>query len=84
MVVLYLKLVLTYNIPNNFFSSGFVSATEYTGHTGYVTSICAVFPDNNWPNGLIITGSRDSTILVYLPNQPTAIKQLTGHTDTGV
>jgi WD40 repeat protein len=62
---------------------GFVSETEYTGHTGYVTSICSLHPSDQWPDGLTFTGSRDSTILVYNPSCASALQQLKGHTDTG-
>ncbi|KAA0193274.1 hypothetical protein HAZT_HAZT008381 [Hyalella azteca] len=63
-------------------SGGYVSETEYTGHTGYVTSICSLHPSDQWPDGLTFTGSRDSTILVYNPSCVSALQQLKGHTDT--
>lgn len=63
-------------------TGGYTCATEYLGHTGYVTSVCSLPPNTNWSDGLTITGSRDSTILVFLPSHATACKQLSGHTDT--
>lgn len=54
----------------------------YTGHSGYVTSVCVVPGNANHPEGLVVTGSRDSTILAYSVSGGQPVYTLAGHSDT--
>ncbi|KAH9488092.1 hypothetical protein Btru_065405 [Bulinus truncatus] len=49
------------------------------GHTNFVSSICVMPPDDTYPEGLIVTGSNDKTILAYKPDNPDPVFKLTGH-----
>jgi phospholipase A-2-activating protein len=40
-------------------------------------------PDETYPQGLILTGSNDSTILAFTLNSPAPIYKLEGHTENG-
>lgn len=55
----------------------------YTGHSGYVTSVCVVPGNATHPEGLVVTGSRDSTILAYSVSGGQPLYTLAGHSDTG-
>ena len=66
-----------------FYSITYNEQIIYIGHTGFVTSICSVPKSSNHPNGLTITGSRDTTILVFPRNNGDASHTLTGHSDCG-
>lgn len=55
----------------------------FLGHTKFVSCVAAIYPVNeNYPNGLIVTGSNDRIINVYAPGSSKAIMMLAGHTDT--
>ncbi|KAK7082303.1 hypothetical protein SK128_004896 [Halocaridina rubra] len=54
----------------------------YTGHSGYVTSICAIPGNSENPDGFVVTGSRDTTILVFPLGGGSPVHTLTGHSDT--
>lgn len=54
----------------------------YSGHSSYVTSVCAILNDSSHPEGLVATGSRDTTILVFSLNGGQPVHTLTGHADT--
>ena len=43
------------------------------GHANFVISVCVTRPDDNYPEGLIYTGSNDRTILAYIPDVPDPI-----------
>ncbi|KAK0062786.1 phospholipase A-2-activating protein [Biomphalaria pfeifferi] len=49
------------------------------GHSNFVSSICVTPPDDNYPQGLIVTGSNDKTILAYIPGSPEPVFKLIGH-----
>ncbi|XP_059168417.1 phospholipase A-2-activating protein-like [Physella acuta] len=49
------------------------------GHTNFVSSICVMPPDDNYPQGLIVTGSIDKSILAYRPGEAEPVFKLTGH-----
>uniref|UniRef100_A0A2C9JHZ5 Phospholipase A-2-activating protein n=1 Tax=Biomphalaria glabrata TaxID=6526 RepID=A0A2C9JHZ5_BIOGL len=49
------------------------------GHSNFVSSICVTPPDDNYPKGLIVTGSNDKTILAYIPGNPEPVFKLIGH-----
>ena len=53
------------------------------GHSNYVSSVCCMPPDTNYPHGLIFTGSNDSTILAFTLESATPVFKLEGHTGTG-
>lgn len=57
----------------------FVSAVPLEGHANFVISVCVTRPDDNYPEGLIYTGSNDRTILAYIPDVPDPIFKLEGH-----
>ena len=40
-------------------------------------------PDDKYPQGLIVTGSNDKTILAFTLDSPKPIFKLEGHSDTG-
>ena len=61
----------------------YVESFMYIGHTGYVTSLCVASKGSGHPEGLVITGSRDTSILVYPRSSGEPIHTLTGHTDSG-
>lgn len=49
-----------------------------------MAAVCVLPPDESHPSGLIVTGSNDNTILMFVPGQLEAVCKLTGHTDTGL
>ena len=51
----------------------FVSADPLEGHANFVIAVCVTRPDDNYPDGLIYTGSNDRTILAYIPGVPDPI-----------
>ena len=53
------------------------------GHSNFVAAVCVLPPDDNYPQGLVATGSNDSTILLFAPGQLQHVAKLTGHTNTG-
>ena len=54
-----------------------------SGHSNFVSSVCCMPPDDKYPQGLIYTGSNDSTILAYTLESPQPVFKLTGHSSTG-
>lgn len=63
-------------------SVGYEEKQVYSGHSGYVTSICAIPGDSANPGGLVVTGSRDTTILVFPISGGKPLHTLTGHSDS--
>ncbi|XP_005104581.1 phospholipase A-2-activating protein [Aplysia californica] len=61
-------------------SNSFVKELTMRGHSNFVSSLCVMPPDDSYPQGLIITGSNDKTILAYSPGVPEPVFKLTGHT----
>lgn len=55
-----------------------------SGHNGFVACVCAIPPNEEHPQGLIATGSNDSTINIYSIDSPSPIHKLEGHTNTGI
>lgn len=55
----------------------------YAGHSSYVSSVCVIPADGTHSEGLVATGSRDTTILVYPSRSAEPVYTLTGHSDTG-
>jgi phospholipase A-2-activating protein len=54
-----------------------------SGHSNFISSVCYMPPDETYPQGLILTGSNDSTILAFTLNSPAPIYKLEGHTENG-
>ena len=54
-----------------------------SGHSNFVSCVCIMPPDDKYPQGLIMTGSHDNTILAFTLESPQPQFKLTGHTDTG-
>jgi len=48
-----------------------------------VSAVCVLPPDEEFPNGLIVTGSNDHVIHAYTLDSPEPKFKLTGHTDNG-
>lgn len=57
----------------------FLSADPLEGHANFVISVCVTLPDENYPEGLIYTGSNDRSILAFVPNVPDPLFKLEGH-----
>ncbi|XP_017880052.1 phospholipase A-2-activating protein [Ceratina calcarata] len=52
------------------------------GHSNFVTSVCIINPSEQNPSGLIITGSHDKTICVYILDQTEPVNVIKSHQDT--
>ncbi|XP_050401900.1 phospholipase A-2-activating protein [Patella vulgata] len=62
--------------------NGFQEGHVMRGHSNFVSSVCVMPPDEKYPQGLVFTGSNDSTILAFTLDSPQPIFKLTGHTNT--
>ena len=56
----------------------------FGGHSSFVSAVCILPPDEEHPNGLIVTGSNDHLIHVYTLESPEPVYRLTGHSDNGM
>lgn len=56
----------------------------FSGHSGYISSVCVLPATEEYPHGLIATGSKDNNINVYNLNSPFPLYKLQGHTDNGM
>lgn len=63
-------------------NNGYVNSVTYTGHSSYVSSVCWLPPCEEFPDGLVVTGSNDKTIKCYNIEDPFPVKTLIGHEDT--
>ena len=54
-----------------------------SGHTNFVVAVCMMPPSDTYPQGLIVTGSNDKTILAYTLDSPQPVYKLEGHVGTG-
>jgi len=63
---------------------GFREGLVLGGHSGFVSAVCVLPPDDEFPNGLIVTGSNDHSINGYTLDSPEPVYRLTGHTDNGL
>lgn len=68
-------------LPNDH-DRGFTQGQTLTGHSNFVASVCILPPDDNHPQGLICTGSNDSTILLFEPGKLEPVAKLIGHSST--
>lgn len=48
-----------------------------------MASVLYLAPTKNFPDGLIVTGGNDNTILIYKPSEPFATYTAKEHTNTG-
>ncbi|XP_037071040.1 phospholipase A-2-activating protein-like [Pollicipes pollicipes] len=61
---------------------GFATAQTLRGHSRYVVAACVMPPCDEYPDGLILTGSNDANIHVYSHKSSEPLYRLTGHTAT--
>ncbi|ESN99243.1 hypothetical protein HELRODRAFT_67216 [Helobdella robusta] len=52
------------------------------GHENFISCVCTLPPDDEYPHGVILTGSNDHTINGYTIDSPAPVFKLTGHTNT--
>ena len=64
-------------------ANSYVKDSTLRGHTNFVSSVCVMPPDDTHPQGLIVTGSNDKSILAYMPGVPDPVFKLEGHTGNG-
>lgn len=55
----------------------------YRDQKNFVISVLYLEPTNEYPEGLVITGGNDNTILVYKPGEPFASISIKEHTNAG-
>lgn len=55
----------------------------FSGHSGFVASVCVLPGTDEHPEGLVATGSNDQCIHVYSLQSPAPLYKLEGHKDTG-
>lgn len=60
----------------------FVNVVTYQGHSNFVSCVCWLPPCEAFPDGLVITGSNDSTILGYNLQDGALQINLKGHDNT--
>lgn len=65
----------------NVYGPGYTAAITLRGHTSFVSSVCALHPFQNYPDGLIITGGCDNIICAFYPDVEDPIFILQGHKD---
>ncbi|KPJ20538.1 Phospholipase A-2-activating protein [Papilio machaon] len=57
----------------------FVNVVTYKGHNNFVSCVCWFSPCEAFPDGLVITGSNDNTIIGYNLQDGTILITLKGH-----
>ncbi|XP_076684059.1 phospholipase A2 activator protein [Andrena cerasifolii] len=60
----------------------YVHAGTLKGHSNFVSSVCVIPPSKQHPLGLIVTGSNDKTICVYVADQLEPSNVIQAHRDT--
>jgi phospholipase A-2-activating protein len=55
----------------------------FKGHTNYVSCVCAMPPDEFYPDGLVFSGSNDHNICAFNPVTAELVFQLEGHSNVG-
>jgi len=63
--------------------TGFSERLITSGHSNFISAVCVLPPDDKYPDGIIVTGSNDHSILAYTLSSPEPIYKLLGHTETG-
>ncbi|XP_017771829.1 PREDICTED: phospholipase A-2-activating protein [Nicrophorus vespilloides] len=61
--------------------TGYTNTITFKNQRNFVASVIYLKPTSEYPDGLVISGGNDNSILIYKANQPTAIFQLKEHTD---
>ncbi|KAK7867192.1 hypothetical protein R5R35_008386 [Gryllus longicercus] len=64
--------------PNGI-NAGYTEVQTLLGHTNFVSCVCVLPPDSQFPKGLILTGSNDSNIRMFAVDSPQPIAVLKGH-----
>lgn len=64
------------------FNSGYTEAVTLKGHTNFVSSVCVINPYQKYPEGLILTGSNDNNICVYVPGEEEPVHRIKAHQNT--
>lgn len=62
---------------------GFHEGLILGGHNGFVSAVCVLPPDEEFPRGLIVTGSNDHAIHAYTLDSPEPKYRLSGHSGNG-
>ncbi|XP_063361364.1 phospholipase A-2-activating protein [Cydia amplana] len=57
----------------------FINAVTYKGHKNFVSCICWLPPCEAFPDGIVVTGSNDNTILGYNLQDGSVVLTLEGH-----
>ncbi|XP_013391939.1 phospholipase A-2-activating protein-like [Lingula anatina] len=60
----------------------FTEAHVMSGHSNFISSVTVMPPSDQYPQGLIMTGSNDNSILAFTLESPQPVFKLTGHDDT--
>lgn len=61
----------------------YVESMTFRDQTNFVACVLYLEPTQNFPDGLILTGGNDNTILVYKQHEPFATVTIKCHTNTG-
>ncbi|XP_067931333.1 phospholipase A-2-activating protein-like [Watersipora subatra] len=62
--------------------NGFLEGNLLSGHNGFVAAVCFLPETEEYPEGLIATGSNDKAIRIYSFDSPIPVLKLEGHTET--
>lgn len=54
----------------------------FQGHTNFTSAVAAVEPSDDFPEGLVFTGSSDKIIRAFVPSASHPIAEFKGHSDT--
>lgn len=64
-------------------SNQYIQAQTIQAHKKYVNSVVVVYTVEDYPNGLVITGSNDKTIAIHDIESNKVIAQLEAHKEPG-
>lgn len=71
------------HVPLSFVYSGnYIKNAVMTGHGNFVSSVCIIDPSEKYPEGLVVTGSNDNHICVYLPGETQPLHKFQAHENT--
>uniref|UniRef100_T1J7G6 Phospholipase A-2-activating protein n=1 Tax=Strigamia maritima TaxID=126957 RepID=T1J7G6_STRMM len=68
-------------VPNEDDSS-YTEFMSTVNHSNFVSAICVLPPTDEYPKGIILTGSNDRVICAFTIDSSTPLYQLIGHTNT--
>ncbi|XP_034946377.1 phospholipase A-2-activating protein [Chelonus insularis] len=63
-------------------SNGYAETAVLEGHSNFVSSVCVIHSTERYPKSLIITGSNDRHICVYLLGEKEPMIKMKAHEDT--